>query len=846
MLGRTRQYSAFASSTDCHIDRASSFFWLGQFETLCAFDSWTSSQNAPRRKDWHEFEELEKLPSRKTTTQDIASTNPVQAMLQLYQELGISSLNSCMSFMSQLHKGQIRWTCKFQCPISGRVHSACDVLNDDNVGWSTKKAAQKACAVNVLNTSFHGDKLQYGQFDGRRAKTLKTSRGVLDVSIPCGPSAHFSFPKDHWKTARLVPQRRCSLFELIIMTNDAQPLSLLTQRVGLLYPECLSFISVNEVFETHFGTPREKQLYKARLIRATPCTLVDAKEVAWLQIFNRIVTDWKNYGLGRDAVRWLLPERYLRCQDFAGHATCMLVPLSPVGDPAIDWIMVKDELENNVQCCLLKGSDHPIEVVSTDILRNRILMQGRTRYLYRVSTNKRVSLQSDFNSKRNNPGSCNLQNELQGCRADLGKKMFEDNYWEECDTSFQSPYKVPIPTVRVDRLARCSPFCDKINDSEVSVMLEPESTFLLPTPLGFLHVASLMEDFMADLERKMYIFQCASHLEQACEAQALKSNTTLDGHPPSVRPNWKHRQSNLARLLLEATTVHPQPFYERLEFLGDAVLGFCLALNAMTRNASLEYDWEELGLVISNAGKNKALAAICHRADLEALVTYPNYRWKSAYRPGQSIKANVSLESQKTSDTSRFAPHEIVESVIASVYLSDMAELSAIKGSRLVTLMNLLQPPMNYKGNTCFTRQDNEWFTLAEPCIKARYDFSNNLEWSRIIDKIGQLIDTDAPRATRLQVGYQNYLDCLAPSSSAKDLQSEIPKILLQCALFDDSLADEAENVHSGAVEIALVRDTLGQLGGYSLQLAISEDAFRRFPEAEPRDLHLVRACVSK
>ena len=70
-------------------------------------------------------------------------------------------------------------------------------------------------------------------------------------------------------------------------------------------------------------------------------------------------------------------------------------------------------------------------------------------------------------------------------------------------------------------------------------------------------------------------------------------------------------------------------------------------------------------------------------------------------------------------------------------------------------------------------------------------------------------------------------------------LNSPRSKVLLHCALYDDSNADAKK-----LEKCAFLRDTLFRLGNDALQLCITQEIFVRFPNASESEMHTQRASV--
>ena len=75
----------------------------------------------------------------------------------------------------------------------------------------------------------------------------------------------------------------------------------------------------------------------------------------------------------------------------------------------------------------------------------------------------------------------------------------------------------------------------------------------------------------------------------------------------------------------------------------------------------------------------------------------------------------------------------------------------------------------------------------------------------------------------------------------------EIMQTLLLAALFDDSLEDvqNSSDGKTGIYEAALLRDSLFHIGHSGLQLMLTEEIFRIYPEATAGDITFLRTAAA-
>jgi hypothetical protein len=119
------------------------------------------------------------------------------------------------------------------------------------------------------------------------------------------------------------------------------------------------------------------------------------------------------------------------------------------------------------------------------------------------------------------------------------------------------------------------------------VFLMPELIQILPMPRDFLFVIGSAEKFMMPLEIVIHE-HCKVHQWKKVVAQIGSLVLQESAHSSSTDESDRIEPS-LVDSIREATTVFPTSRFERLEFLGDRVLNYMVAVNLFCRNSQLQW-----------------------------------------------------------------------------------------------------------------------------------------------------------------------------------------------------------------------------------------------------------------
>ena len=124
---------------------------------------------------------------------------------------------------------------------------------------------------------------------------------------------------------------------------------------------------------------------------------------------------------------------------------------------------------------------------------------------------------------------------------------------------------------------------------------------VLPIPLPYLHWLSQADYALPALERALSLSLFVAHINRKAEDMARLRRQVYRRPCPEFA----------VALLDSATRVFPKPAYERLEFLGDAVLGYILSLNLISINSGSIWHLRELEAIHSHGMPEHLLRLLC-------------------------------------------------------------------------------------------------------------------------------------------------------------------------------------------------------------------------------------------
>lgn len=368
------------------------------------------------------------------------------------------------------------------------------------------------------------------------------------------------------------------------------------------------------------------------------------------------------------------------------------------------------------------------------------------------------------------------------------------------------------PAIRALRLVRHDDFNDlhlplkqrQLPDDEHHLLV-PELVSVLPIPRDLLYILDIAPRFLPLLERNIDIHSLAKPL---FIDPPKKSHCCLLDH-----------STNLVSFPLEA---------DRLEFLGDAVLGCLLASKAASINLTLRWSSDEYEAFRTMGAKNQTLENIALQLGLPRLLhTGQTAKWRSIY---QSPRHRDTLEfTVASSELSK-----IVESVIGACFL--------IQSPALHRLLEYAQFPSH---NEAFCSTN---FRLTPFILCEGVRCSNCEHWDRLLSTVRDTFRVLSAIRRPLQEGVVKLARML---SLPPDHLSETSDVhtLLMVALFHDLPDDDDMSVDSfcegvsptGLLLLANLRELLSFVGHYALTLMVTRELFLRNPSATAGDLTLLR-----
>ena len=475
----------------------------------------------------------------------------------------------------------------------------------------------------------------------------------------------------------------------------------------------------------------------------------------------------------------------------------------------------------------------PKKRFSAAMLENRFLVQaGASNAIYITCRNKTTSQapltgKSTFLSDeaKANLSLGKIEYNKRKFNLDLATATFKDYYERKYGTVLQHPNEALLSCSVVTAHADNDMILSTPNDAG-TVWLAPELVYILPMPRDVLYICIHAKTFMPLLEREIQVTR-ASDVMYAM----------TDGFP----------SKSLGALVKEATTLAPRSTYQRLEFIGDSVLGFFVAVVLMAGNSSMRLSFDDLGDIFVHATRNIVLHDAALRIGAHRLLHTSQQKWRSAYSP-----ASQSNELHHREEISDSILSDVVESLLGATFVQDTKHKRDPPDKQkhiAVSIFRRLQLPISGIDST--EEQSFCAYDALEPCLKHGYPFDKDVAWRRQVIAIGLVLDGHQV-LPELEAGRKHLIDILFERSQddaiCRLLQTPISRILVLQALLNTESTTSDSTSELGEVDMQLLsnfRDMMSLIGAYALQLCITKElALLRYPEANEGDMHVMRACA--
>ena len=477
-------------------------------------------------------------------------------------------------------------------------------------------------------------------------------------------------------------------------------------------------------------------------------------------------------------------------------------------------------------------------------------------------------------------------------RLDLNIATFEMYYRKKYGIPIRYTNEELIPTQNVKKHADFDLWTAHSNEGEEpphTIFIIPELVKVHPLKRNVLYLASRANSFLPSLERKLhllYLLQTLQNLSSHVQSRMPPKHYTTYTHS-FILPDLDR---SVLSLLNEATSLSPCITYQRLEFIGDAVLAFFLSIQVFSQNFNLEYNVDDLGEAIQLSVTNVILKD-CSIRNL-ALDTI--------------IHRNMNNDGDVRTLISDHMISDIMEALLAAAFFMDEC--------MVIGLLDLLNLPLalkteNHRLKTINQPEDRSksvapWYAPLGTCLQVGYPFQLDKKWFAQLVSVGTTIHSSADVLGRLEKCHERFSNMFFqdnPSYLKNQSVAERCKILLMTAFFDDSLGYESNDGSQSAsarswssfsltkmsssiesankkeeivqevllktsaeedlldlddsidtttctqpdlVQVAMLRDSLYVIGNYALHLCISKDIFLRYPNATAGDLHMMKTMA--
>lgn len=387
-----------------------------------------------------------------------------------------------------------------------------------------------------------------------------------------------------------------------------------------------------------------------------------------------------------------------------------------------------------------------------------------------------------------------------------------------------------IKASRISKHADCNPM---ESPPPEPVYLVPELCYILPLPRDLVYILDQADSFMPFLERKIDIRRLATSALHSCLSNSLKPGTSTENEEAFRHmETFSQRFAHLLDLATTRSSVKPATCFERLEFLGDRVLAFFVALALTESYFDLSETLPALYDSLSTSTKNRSLARGALEVGLPRLILSKRCSWSSAY----------SYNHSQRGETIEFPDcflSDIFEACVAASFLcsqEDDEEFIAVK-----TLLEMAKLPMEELTKTILFSEKK--FFKSSPLGKVR---------GKTVKEYFSVIPPAA--FEKLKIGLAKIDWELGTQFISKTNDDHSMHSLMLCSLYNAEV--EYFAIYNETLccpdlpGFEELKDTwsllkmLNVIGCRAMQLGISSYLYQRYPHATAGDLMLLFSIV--
>ncbi|GAX14550.1 hypothetical protein FisN_6Lh328 [Fistulifera solaris] len=409
---------------------------------------------------------------------------------------------------------------------------------------------------------------------------------------------------------------------------------------------------------------------------------------------------------------------------------------------------------------------------------------------------------------------------------DLDTATFSDYYLKKYDVRIQYGH---VPMIRASRINKHADANPMESPPPEPVYLVPELCSLLPLPRDFVYILDQADSFMPFLERKIDVRRLATSAIHSCLRDSSAA-TCLD----SIREveAFSRRFTDLIFVATTRCTVKAATPFERLEFFGDRVLAFFVALALTESHFCLSETYSTPFDSLSTSAKNRSIAGGALEIGLPRLILSKRCSWSSAYSYNHSQKG-------ETLEFPDCFLSDVFEACVAATFLASQRcdeELRLLKA-----LLEKAKLPMEGSAET-ISFSGKELFE-SSPLGKMR---------SNVVKEYFSNIPSAA--SNKLKKGLEVVDKVLGTQLTSKAQEDCSLYSLILCSLYNAEInyfAIYNENLCcpdlSGFAELKNTWSLLKMLnviGCRALQLGVTSYLYERYPHITAGDLMLLFSIV--